>query len=121
MKFAPDVTLDKILDYVATANRLVICSGSPTDYTSASATNMLAYIQTSSGCYVKAADVSGRKLTVAAQTGIPIVNSGDALAVALLETSASALLYVTTASFQTVTAGGSLDTNSWKINIQQAV
>jgi hypothetical protein len=117
-KFAPDNTLDQELDYVALSNYLVVCSGSPTDYTAAYTTNMLSKIAVTSGCFVKANDTSGRKLTVAACVGMSITNSGFAEAVALVSTSDTTLRWVTSCTGQQLTAGGSCETPSWKINIQ---
>jgi len=117
-KLAPDEMLDASLDYVATGNYMVVCSGSPATYEDAVTNNVLAGITVTSGCFTKADDTSGRKLTIAAQTGLPISDTGFAEAVAIVDTSASTLLYVTTCTGQTLTTGGTVSTNEWKINIQ---
>lgn len=58
-------------------------------------------------------DVSGRKVTVAAQTGIAINVTGDADHVALVDIANDRLLHVTTLPLQTVTAGNTANTAAW--------
>ena len=119
-KFCPDNTMDVFLDYIAGSDYLVVCSGSPVIFEDAFTTNALAKVVMASGSYTKADDISGRKLTVSAKTGIPITASGDAMTVALLEKSGSTLRYTTSCMTQTLTISGSVDTNSWKINLLDA-
>lgn len=117
-KFAPDAFLDAGLDYAAGSNYMCICSGSPTTYADAYVNNLLAKIACTSGCFVKADDTSGRKLTVAARTDISITGTGTAAAIALVGTGDTTLRYVTICDEQVLTAGGTVQTNAWKINIQ---
>lgn len=118
-KYAPDTTLDKILDYVALADLMVVCTGSPTTYAEVqSSGSKLASVLMASGSFLKADDTSGRKVTMTAATGVPIVLSGDALAVALVHTGSSTLHYVTTCTQQALVNGGTVDIPAWKINIQ---
>lgn len=116
-KFAPDGMLDASLDYVAGANYMCICSGSPTTFSAAYVDNLLAKIACTSGCFTKADDTSGRKVTIAARTGIPITATGTAAAVALVESTGSTLRFVTICGEQVLTAGGTVDTNAFKISI----
>ena len=120
-KFTPDAVLDQIADYIiANATRLVVCSTQPTTYTEANATFALADVTIDSGDFTKAnGDVSGRKVTVAAQNGVLIDASGTALHVALLNVSGTELLYVTTCTSQALTANGSNTVNvpAWDIEI----
>ena len=120
-KFTPDAVLDQIADYIiANATRLVVCSTQPTTYTEANATFALADVTIDSGDFTKAnGDVSGRKVTVAAQNGVLIDASGTALHVALLNVSGTELLYVTTCTSQALTANGSNTVNvpAWEIEI----
>lgn len=62
-------------------------------------------------------DTSGRKTSVSQKTGVPVDASGTADHVALLDTTAKRLLYVTTATSQTLTAGNTLTLNGWDIEI----
>jgi hypothetical protein len=117
-KWTSDTVLDKILDEIATATEMTVCSGSPVTYADAHAANVLARWDRSSGSFVKAADTSGRKLTVAAATSGSITANGDALTVCLNRIADTTLLYTTSCSTQTLTSGGTIDSTAWKINIQ---
>ena len=89
-KATPDAVLDKILDEIATATRMIACSAQPTTYTEANATYALADVTMSSGDFTKAnGDTSGRKVTMAAKTGVLIDTTGTATHVALVRRSTS--------------------------------
>lgn len=124
-KVAPDRMIDGALLIASNSDRWTVCSGSPATYTDAVTTLFLAgsaVTPLSSGSqnafYLIQDDVSGRKLTMSAQAGISITNSGSALAVCLVNTSGSNLNYVTTCTSQWLVSGGTVDIPSWKINIQ---
>jgi len=118
MKIAPDGMIDAALDFVAGANYYCICSGSPATFADTYTNLMLARTPIASGSFTKAdAAGGGRKITVAAKTGISITNSGTALAVGLVEASSSTLRYVTTCTSQALVAGGTVDTNAFVITI----
>jgi len=119
-KLAPDAMIDGSLDYVASSDYMCVCSGSPTTYTQAYTTNLLAKVAMSSGSFTKADDTVspyGRKVTMSAASGVPITASGDALAVALVKTGDSSLRYVTTCTQQALVSGGTVDIPAWKIQI----
>lgn len=116
-KFAPDAMLDASLNYVAGGNRMVVCTGSPTDYTAAYTTNKLAEVTMTSGSFVIADHTSGRKVTISAASGVPITVSGDAMAVAIVSTGDTTLRYVTTCTQQALVSGGTVDIPSWLISI----
>lgn len=123
-KAAPDAMIDASLDYVATATRMIACSAQPTTFTEANATYALADVTMSSGDFTKAnGDTSGRKVTVAAKTGVLIDTSGTANHVALVRVADSTLIYVTTCTSQALTANGSNTVNfpAWKIEIADPV
>jgi len=64
-------------------------------------------------------DVSGRKTTVAAVSGISVTVSGTATHVALIASAlASALVYLTEASSQVITAGNTMSTGAWDIEVR---
>lgn len=117
-KWAPDAMLDAALDYVAAATVLHVCSGQPANYAGIAAVS-LGSVAVDSGDFAKAdGDSSGRKLTVAAQSGIEVASSGTASHVVLATTSGSVLRYVTTlASSQAVVAGNTMDVAAWKIEL----
>lgn len=116
--FAPDSTLDLMLDAVAdTCNKLVLCSTQPTTYNEANVTYKLGEIVITAGdgngdLTISNGDTSGRKLTVAQQTNVPISATGDAQHVALLDTTNSVLRLVTTCVLQPVINGNTATVNA---------
>ena len=119
-KAIPDAILDKTLDEIATATKQVLCSAQPTTYTEANATYALADIVIDGADFTKAnGDTSGRKVTIAAQSGVLIDTSGTGTHIALIRTADSTLIYVTTCSSQAVTANGSNTVNfpAWDIEL----
>lgn len=123
-KATPDAVLDKMLDEIATATRMVACSAQPTSFTEANATYALADVTMASGDFTKAnGDVSGRKLTVAAKSSVLIDASGTSTHIALVRVADSTLLYVTTCTSQALTANGSNTVNfpAWDIEIADPI
>jgi hypothetical protein len=119
-KAIPDAILDKTLDEIATATRMVLCNAQPTTYTEANATFALADVTMGGGDFTKAnGDTSGRKVTVAAKSGVLIDTSGTGNHIALVRVSDTTLIYVTTCSSQAVTANGSNTVNfpAWDIEL----
>ena len=119
-KAANDLVMDAALDYVATSTRMIACSAQPTTYTEANSTYALADVTMAGGDYTKAnGDTSGRKVTMAAKTGILIDTSGTANHVALVDVANSRLVYVTTCTSQALTANGSNTVNfpAWDVEI----
>lgn len=119
-KAAPDIVMDGALDVIATATRQIACSAQPTTYTEANATYALADVTMAGGDFTKAnGDTSGRKVTMAAKSGVLIDVSGTATHVALVRVSDSTLIYVTTCTIQALTANGSNTVNfpAWDIEI----
>ena len=115
-KFANDLVMDAALDKVATGTILTVCTSQPTTRTEAVTTYKLADVVVDSGDFVKAnGDTSGRKLTVGAQTDVPIDTSGTALHVAICD--GSILLYVTTCTSQALTSGNTVTVPAWDIEI----
>ena len=119
-KAIPDAILDETLDEIATATKQVLCSAQPMTYTEANATYALADIVVDGTDFTKAnGDTNGRKVTVAAQTGVLIDTSGTGTHIALVRTADSTLIYVTTCTSQAVTANGSNTVNfpAWDVEI----
>lgn len=121
-KFVPDSTLDGFLDTIINnCTRVTICSTQPTTYAEANATYALADVTVDSSDFSKAnGDTSGRKLTLAQQTGVTIDATGSAQHVALLNVSGTALLAVTTCTTQSVTSGNTATINAFDIEISDA-
>ena len=109
-KFISDTVLDILLDYIKTnGDKLAVCSTQPATYNELISTYMLALHDMTSGDYTLAdGDVSGRKLTVAAQSAVTITNSGTAQHLAIGKSSATqdVLLVTTLTPNQALTSGG---------------
>lgn len=119
-KAIPDAILDKTLDEIATATKQILCSAQPTTYTEANSTYALADVTLSGADFTKAnGDTSGRKVTIAAKSGVLIDASGTGNHIALIRTADSTLIYVTTCTSQAVTANGSNTVNfpAWDIEL----
>jgi hypothetical protein len=121
-KWASDDVMDAALNYVDDCTLLTVCSAQPTTYAEASSTYKLADVVMTAGAggvdyTLGNGDVSGRKLTVSQKTNIDIDSSGDATHVALCISGTSTLVYVTTCTTQTLTAGGTVTVPAWDIEI----
>ena len=115
-KFASDTELNALLDKVATGTILTVCSAQPTTRTEAVTTFKLADVTVDSGDFTKAnGDVSGRKVTVAQQSDVPVDSNGTATHVAICD--GSNLLYVTTCTSQVLTSGNTVTVPVWKIEV----
>ena len=114
---ANDLFMDAALDYVIdNSAQICLCSAQPTTRTEAISTYKLAIGALRSGQFSKDdGDASGRKATVAAQSGLTIDASGTATHVAIV--SASDLLYVTVCTSTAVSAGGTADIGAWDIEV----
>ncbi len=109
-KFMPDAVIDSMLDVIAAATELTICSTQPTTYTEAHTTYKLAAHVLTGGDFSKAnGDTSGRKLTLAAQNGITVDADGNAQHYALTITASSTLLLVGTLTAQQVYTGNTVN------------
>lgn len=120
-KSVANAVLDAALNVLkTTGTRLCFCSAEPTTYAEAITTYKLADLDIDSTDYTGPADgdVSGRKLTVNAQTGITVDSTGTANHVAIVDVSGTALLYVTTFTGQSIAAGNTIDMGAWDIEIE---
>lgn len=118
-KSVHDDVLDGALNIIKNnCTRQVLCSQQPTTYTEANATYALADVTMASGDFTAGnGDTSGRKLAVAAKSGVTVDASGTANHAALLDVSNSKLLYVTTHTGQALTSGNTVNIGSWDIEI----
>lgn len=112
-KFTANEVLDAPGNYVKThVTRQIACSGQPADYTEATTTLALADVALSSADITLAdGDVSGRKYTVAAKSGVQIDASGTATHVVLVDDTNEKLLVGTTCDPLPVTAGAGNQVN----------
>lgn len=106
-KYTDDAVLNAALTKVATCTRQSLCSGQPANYAGIAAVSLGSYTLTAgdgNGDYVIAnGDVSGRKLTVGAQSGNNATATGSATHVALDD--GTTLLHVTTCATVSTNSG----------------
>jgi hypothetical protein len=118
-KFTADVVLDTPLDKIATATRLSVCTGQPTNLSELAAMT-LASVVVASGEFTKAnGDVSGRKTSTPIKTNVPITASGDATHLVLDD--ATDLLHGTTCALQALTINGTVTIPSWNIEFRDPI
>lgn len=120
-KWQNDSMLDAAFDWVrARVTAMSVCSQQPTTYTEAYTTYMLARTALTSTDLTIADDTSGRKVTVGAQSGVSVSNTGTGNHVALMGSTGSTLLLITTCTTIALTTGGTVDFPAWKDNLQDA-
>lgn len=112
--------LDASLEHLQNnVDKMTVCSQQPTTFTEANSTYALADVAMSSGDFTIAeGDTSGRKVTVAQKSGITVDDTGTGNHVALLDTSNSRMLYVTTATSQSLTSGNTMTFEAWDIELR---
>ena len=120
-----DTMLDQALQWVEDqTDTMCICSGQPATFDAAignTGTQNLAQAAIVSTAFTIAdGDASGRKTTIAQQTGVSVTTTGTADHIAFVNAASSTLVYITTASSQAVTAGNSMTTAAWDIEIADA-
>jgi len=116
-KFAPNDTIDAMLDEIATCTRLDVTSDSstPTDLTNTLANVTLTAGDGNGDYTIGDGDSSGRKLAVAEQADVSITGSGDARHIVL--SLSSTIKYVTTCTQQTLTSGGTVTVPTFDIEV----
>lgn len=116
-KFTADAVLDAALAKVATCTRMVVTSAQPANFAGIAAVALADVTLTAgdgNGDYTIADDTTvGRKLTVAAQSAVPVDSSGDATHVCLDD--GTTLLHVTTCTTQTLTAGNTVNVPAFAV------
>jgi hypothetical protein len=120
-KATPDAILDATADaIIAAATTEYVCTGQPANFAGIAAV-AIADVAIDSGDFTKAnGDVSGRKVTISQQANVPIDAPGGTATHVVLA-SGSVLLYVTTCTSQSLTAGGTVTIPAWKIEIADPV
>lgn len=127
-KFVTDTILDQALDYLRqNSDQLVLAEGEPANYSDAttdkgSGGNALGETAVGTGDFTLAdGDTSGRKVTVAGQSGVSVDVSGTADHVAIVDDTNTELLLVSTIdNAQSVTAGNTFDTSAFDEEIADA-
>lgn len=119
-KWTNDSVLDAMLDKIATATILTVCSAQPTNRTEAVTTYKLADVVIDSSDFTKSnGDVSGRKITIAQQENIDVDATNTATQIALCD--GTDVLYVTTCTPQVLTSGNKVTTPIWDIEVSDPV
>lgn len=112
-KFTPDATLDEMLEAIGQATRVDVCSTQPTTYAEATSTYSLGNYTLTGGAgngdwVIANGDVSGRKLTLQAQTGNNATADGTAAHLAFTN-GVNTLYHVTTVTSESTNNGSPLD------------
>lgn len=117
-KLFHDDVIDAALDKIATSTKLTFCSSQPANYAGIAAVKLADVTLTAgdgNGDYTIADDTSGRKLTVAAQTGMTPSANGT-VTYAVLD-DGTTLLAATTVTSQAVTTSQSWNSPAFKLSI----
>ena len=111
-KLVPDSIMDLMLDVIrARITGISVCSTQPTTYAQAYTTYALAKktTLTSTALTKTDGDTSGRKVAMAAQSGLTVSTTGTAAHVAWFGSTGSTLLFVTTCTTQALTTGNTVN------------
>lgn len=112
-KAVATAVLDGLLDKIATGTRISLCSAEPANFAGIAAV-LLASKTINGAAFTKAnGDVSGRKVTVAAQSAVPVTASGTGTHV-VIDDGTTMLLATPTSASVAVTSGGTVDLGSFK-------
>ena len=117
-KACSDNYMDAMLDLIATADTMTVCSGQPANVAGISAVALADVALTpgdGNGDFtIGNGDTNGRKLTVAAQNDIDIDTSGTATHVVIDD---GTNLYITTCTSQALTDTGTVSVPAWDIEV----
>lgn len=121
-KWINDAALDLLLGYIDDCDRIAVCHGQPASYADMTTNeggggHKLALSTTPTFQAIANGDVSGRKLTVDAEAGMTVDVSETADHVALGASGSSTLRAVTTCTNQALTAGNTVSTPAWDIEV----
>jgi len=114
-----DAQNDEILN---NCSSMIACDRDPTDYADAVA-GTLATVNMVPGDFTKAAgDTSGRKVTVASKSAVPVTATGTYDKTVLLDSTGSRVLVVAEGTDQALTAnpGATIDFPAWDVENRQA-
>ena len=108
-----------MLDEIATANIMTLCSAEPTTRTEAVTTYALADVAMTPGdgndYTVGEGDTNGRKVAMAAKSNVTVDTGGTGNHVALCD--GTRLLYVTTCGSKTVSASDEVNFPTWDVEV----
>jgi hypothetical protein len=116
-KTVHDTVLDGAFQVLDAANLMTACNAQPTTRTEAITTFKLADVVMTpvTDFTIANGDTSGRKVTVAAKSAVPVDTTGTAVWIALVD--ATNLLYVTSCISQALTSGNTVNFPAWDIEI----
>lgn len=118
-KMIADAVMDAALTKIATCTKQTVCSAQPANFAGIAAVALASKTLTAgagNGAWTIAdGDTSGRKVTIAAQNGVPITASGTATHIAYDD--GTTLLWVTTCTSQALVSGGTVDIPAHKHEI----
>ncbi len=120
-KFCSNTVFDAALTRIATATRMVALNGQPGSYAAADAARLSEAAVAPADFAIANGDVSGRKVSVAAKSGLAVIAAGTVDHIALLDPATAALLYVTTCPAQAIVTGGTVSLGGWQVEINQPV
>ena len=123
-KFQNDLMLDAAFDWLrARVTQMVVCSAQPTSYTEATTTSnykLADVAMTSTALTISDGDTNGRKVRMQAKSSVTVDKTGTANHVALVGSTGSTLLLVTTCTTVALTSGGTVDIPVWDDEIADA-
>lgn len=114
----PDV-LDTALDeLIAHADTQVLCSAQPTTFSEASTDFVLAQVSLGPSDFAKiAGNTGGRRLNIAARSGVTVSTTGVGSHIALLDSVQGRVLFVAECPAQSLQAGAALTFGAWQIEL----
>jgi hypothetical protein len=118
-KFCSNPVFDAALTKISTATQMVATSGQPATYAAATSGALSQATMAPADFTIANGDVSGRKVVVAAKSGLAVVAAGTVDHISLLDPVTTTLLYVTTCPAQAIVAGGTVSLASWQVEINQ--
>ncbi len=120
-KFCSNAVFDAALTRITTATRMVALNGQPASYAAADTGRLSEAALAPADFALANGDISGRKVTVAAKSGLAVIAAGTVDHIALLDPVTTTLLYVTTCPAQAIVTGGTVSLGGWQVEINQPV
>jgi hypothetical protein len=131
-RFADNDVLDDGLESMKAAadsanGRICVCEGQPATYAEAltqkGAGGKMLAIKTNPTLTIGNNETpgGGRRCRISGESGVPILASGEADCVAIIDTANEKLWFVTAVTLQALVAGGTVDIPQWDIKIRSPI
>ena len=120
-KWVSSSVLDGALAVVSQATRMVALADQPASYADAVAGSLAEVTLVPADFSVGPGSTSGRRVAIAAKAGVSVAAAGMANHVALIDSVLERLLYVTTCPAQALPAGGTVNFDTWSVEIGDPV